>query len=290
MNKYSPINRILLAVLIGLFPSLSMAKTTVNIPIFTIESPLTDYLLNTVNLALDASEYKYGPVEVVFAQQGTEEERQLRNLIVGINDVAFGVCTTERVKKYREIPIPLIGGLLGYRVAVVSKGSNALAKTDTLTDIKQMVAAQFQSWVDYDILQHHGFKLLATDRSSGYRAVAANIADYYPRSALEVDSELALFGDIGEFEIDKRFAIHYPLYYVLYVNKSNDELANRLIDGLNVMVKTGEFTDILKQQAFYDMSEKYLVNKEIIELSNPTHTDSCQNIEVNYQSIIYQPH
>lgn len=265
------------------------AKNAVSIPIFTIESDITKYLLEVAHQALLNSEAKYGPIDVKFASRGTEEERQLRNLRTGINDVAFAVCSSERNATYQEIPVPLLGGLFGFRVAVIRSGATLLSDSNSLADIKRLIATQYESWVDYKILKRHGFTLLATGRQGGYRAVEVNIADYYPRSVLEVDSELEMFGNLGDFTIDDIFAIHYPLYYILYVEKNNQALAERLRYGLEVMVESGDFAQKMKQQQFYTDSERHLSGKQITELSNPFHSEACQQIATKYKSILFTP-
>jgi len=131
------------------------------------------------------------------------------------------------------IRIPLLKGLLGYRVMVVRRADEQkIAAIENLSELKALTAVQGFGWVDVQILEANHFKVEASAwYQSIYKSLAAGYYDYYPRSILEAWSELDQRPNPA-LVIDKKHLLYYPTAIYFFVNKNNGKLAERLSYGL----------------------------------------------------------
>lgn len=241
---------------------------------YSDEHPIYSYLQAQLALAMQATEAEYGKRQAIIVRVPAEEERQLRNLNSGVTDIVWATCTQTRNRHYRAVAVPQIQGLFGLRVNVIRKGDKRLSKVNTLHDLATLIGVQSSKWIDFDIMQDNGLTVLASDRTSAYRAVSAGIADYYPRGVAEVIGEMQQI-NAEELTIAPGMGLKYPMFFIIYVQQKNEALAQRLEKGFKITLGNGSFVALLNQQTWYSDAVSVMKNRKFIALENRYSADSC---------------
>lgn len=176
------------------------------------------------------------------------QHRQLKSLDKGLIDIVWTVTTKERESNYLPIKIPLMNGLIGYRIAVVNKNHADLFTTNyKLNLIKGLRVAQGHDWPDTAILRDNGFNVIETSSyETLYKDTSAGLFDYTLRGVLEVYSEFEKFNQSNVF-IDKNLLFKYPSAIYFFVNKDNYILAKKISKALLHLKNTGKFDTLLTE-------------------------------------------
>ncbi|GGF79334.1 hypothetical protein [Alteromonas lipolytica] len=265
------------------------AAEVIRIPTFTTEHPIVNYLALQLEQAVRVTNDDFGAAEIVRLKIPVEEERQLRNLNQGITDVAWATCSVQRNSDYRMVPVPMIAGLFGFRVNLIRETDHRFNQINTLNDLTSLIAVQSPKWHDYDILVKNGFTVLSSDRFSAYRAVEKGLADFYPRGIAEVIGEMEIANTKG-LVIAPGHALRYPLIFLLYVEKHNQKLANRLTLGFQRNIENGEFLALLEQQDWYTTAVSLLPGRKVFELTNHGSLGGCKEAEETYKDLLQAPY
>lgn len=160
-----------------------------------LDGSLTDkknYFIDVLQLAIDKSTSQYGPAKLQVVDIPMEQQRQLKSLNDNILDVMWAMTSIQREKYALPVRIPLLKGLLGYRVLVVRKDQQQRFSAITqLSQLKKLTAVQGFGWSDVQILQDNGFKVeMSSWYDTIYKSLNSGFYDYFPRSVLEVAEEL----------------------------------------------------------------------------------------------------
>lgn len=185
-------------------------------------------------------------------------------------DIMFGGSSIERERYYLPVRIPLLKGLHGWRIALISqKNPNLLLTHSSPDDFKSLTAGQLQTWSDSQILNYNKVNLLMTSSYQGlFQMLSKGRIDYFPRSIIEIENELEKNSSLG-LMIDKHVLMHYPTAYYYYVNKDNTQLAADIEYGLEKAIADGSFNKLFNKH-FSAMIERLSLNdRKVITLSNP---------------------
>lgn len=261
----------------------------IRVPTFTTAHPIIEYLYLQLELAVQATNEDYGNAQLVRLKIPVEEERQLRNLNQNITDVAWATCSVQRSTDYKAVLVPMMAGLFGSRVNLIRENDQRFAHIEQVEDLTRLVAVQSPKWHDHDILLKNGFTVLSSDRFSAYRAVEKGLADYYPRGVAEVLGEMKIAESKG-LVIAPGHALHYPLLFILYVNKHNHKLAKRLTEGFRRSLDSGEFVGLLEQQEWYLSARLMLQNRKVFHLENAGSLGVCKEAEQRYKELLQAPY
>jgi len=187
----------------------------------------------------------------------------------GISINAAGT-TVDREKKLLAIRIPILKGLHGWRIPLVTKSNKALFKNiKTIEQFKQFTAGQLHSWSDVAVLESNN---IAVEKGGSYQGLFEmlenNRFDYFPRAIIEIDGELQknLNRDIT---IEPNIMLHYPTAYYFYVSKANTQLAHDIKLGLEEMIQSGEFDKIFNQHFGLFIDKIRRQNRTVFQLQNP---------------------
>ncbi len=185
-------------------------------------------------------------------------------------DVMYGSATNERIAEYRAVPFPIMRGLMGLRVALVSKeGKHKLQNIHSLSTLAKLRVGQFSTWSDTEILQANGFNVEAgSDLGGLYQMLARGRIDYFPRSVLEVQFNQQEHSSL-ELEIDPYVLMYYPTAVYFYVAKDNAELEAAIQCGLEHAQKDGKLTKLFDQYYSGVLQQLNLENRRVIKLKNP---------------------
>ena len=229
-----------------------------------------DYLYELLDKALKAADaiYKYEHVTVHPHQQ-----RTLMALSTGKIDLHWSMTSPDREQIAIAIPIPLFKGYIGKRAMMVKK--ERVAQFSTIQNLEQLsafTAVQGHDWPDTKIL---AFNNLPIKPLSNYQAMfkllSAGRVDYFPRSFIEVNSELE--ENPGQFTLLPNIYLDYPTAFYFFVNKAKPKLAEDLKRGLSKLQSNGEFDALFARYFKEDLARLSMYQPEnAIRLKNPYYT------------------
>jgi hypothetical protein len=184
------------------------------------------YFLSVLQLAIDKSVSKYGPAQLVTIELPMPQQRQFKSLDDHIIDDMWTMTSNNLEKEALPVRIPLLKCLLGYRVLVIRKSQETQVSAITqLEQLKNLTAVQGFGWADVDILSSNGLKVEESSwYDSIYKSLNAGYYDYFPRSILEAQSELANYS-FDNLKIAPLHLLIYPTAIYFFVSKQNSQLA-----------------------------------------------------------------
>jgi hypothetical protein len=260
-----------------LFPQLSQAKKIHVIGPQSSEDVGQGYFSQLLQLALDKAnpnQYQVTPLMLNSVTQG----RSVQMLASKHVDVYWMGTSAAREEKFSAIKVPLMRGLLGYRIAIIHKDSVTGFQSLSPLGLKRKVACQGQHWPDTKVLQHNNFNVMPVAKyESMFSMVAKKRCDYFPRAIFEGYGELKIAQSHSpELVIFDDIILKYPFPMYFFVRKSSHQLAQDIKSGLEKMIDTGEFMDFMEQSPITKHLfpiEKWK-NRTIIQLTNPTISDN----------------
>lgn len=263
---------IFLMLFIGNLPA--SANTKIIVWEHTVNDP-TEIIMDTLQRALEITKPEYGDYQIITSME-MEQGRALRELSRLENshlDLAHFAPTRDREKKAIAIRIPLIQGLLGYRLCLIKEGEQQRFSNITNKEewIKNNISiGQHQNWPDTLVLQDNG---LTVKTSYKYELLFEQLAkqrfDCFARGANEINYEQRSHQDLG-LTIEKTIALHYSFPLFFFVHKNNPNLAKRLELGLSKLKEDGTSARLFEHYYQTQIETLDLKNRHIIELNNPT--------------------
>jgi len=179
----------------------------------------------------------------------------------GIN-VYWAGTSIEREKELNAIKIPLLKGLLGYRILIINKKNKKLFEDiKNIDDLKKLKACQGRHWPDTVILENSEFNVI---KNSNYEAMFLQVlkgrCDYFPRGIHEGYSEVNVRElKYKELMIFDKLIVYYPFPMYFFVSKENKKLAKQIESGLNKLIDNGTFENHLK---------KHTITKHLFPMQN----------------------
>lgn len=231
------------------------------------------YFVDVLKLALSKTERRYGRFELQEAKMQMNQLRALQNLAIKKNiDVVWTMTSIEREEMLEPIRIPLLKGLLGYRIFIIRKGTEErFSSVENLSQLKKLSAGQGADWPDTRILKANGLPVV---EGSGYSILFNMLAgerfDYFPRGVNEPWAEVTAHVD-KNLEVEKTLILQYPAPIYFFVNKDNQALAKRIELGLRMAIEDGSFELIFRNhpanKEIFNLAE--VSKRRIFKLENP---------------------
>ncbi|WLD57316.1 hypothetical protein NFC81_11380 [Salinispirillum sp. LH 10-3-1] len=246
------------------------------------------YFTELLEQILQVTAPSHGPYELHFADIAMTQARALREVAQGnIIQVYWAGTNSDRERDLQAIPIPLLKGLLGYRIPVIRTADvGKWAEIQNVEDLQSLVACQGDSWPDSDILEAAG---LPVERISSfavmYTMLAGRRCDYFPRGIHEVFPELAEARlERPELVAFTDLIIYYPFPMYFFVPLDRADLAQRLTSGLELLIESGWFEYNLRQHpTLQDVhAMRGWSNAHIIELPNDFLSDTININDAKY--------
>lgn len=204
--------------------------------------------------------------------RGMSGIRQLHAAADRIVDVAWSLTTEEREQAMLPIRIPIDKGLIGCRLFLINKEDVIKFKAvKTVDDLRKIPLGQVHDWPDIDILRANQFNVISTSTYRGtFSMLKQKRFNYFPRSIIEIWTEKEQEEAEGlSFAIEDSLLIQYPAAYYYFVSKANPTLAHDLEEGLEMMIKNGEFDRLFNQYHGELLQKAQLNNRRIFYLKNP---------------------
>jgi ABC-type amino acid transport substrate-binding protein len=264
----------LLALLIVLTPAMATGQTRVIYPAFeSAEDSRYSDLLEILKTALTKTVAEYGPYSLQPSKTGMNEARAFAELLnpSGMVTIAWSGTSVQKERVYRAVRIPLRKGILGYRIALISRNRQAdIDRIRNLDDLRKVRVGQGIGWGDVALYEANGIKVYTAGYENLFKMVAANRIDMFPRGINEVFHEHAARRHaIPDLAVEKHLLIYYPWPYYFFFNRSDRSLAKRVETGIRKMMKDGSFDAIFMKYNSASILKADLRNRRIIRLRNP---------------------
>ncbi|RTL34331.1 MAG: hypothetical protein EKK53_26555 [Burkholderiales bacterium] len=168
------------------------------------------------------------------------------------------------------IRVPIDRGLMGWRLILVRRADlPRWRRVRSLAELGTYVGGQGHDWPDTTILRANGLQIgTSSSYEALFRMLAAGRIDYFPRSILEIDAELANHRDM-DLAIVPGLMLHYPTAAYLFASPARPELAADLKAGLDAAVADGSFQR-LHREFYGPVIKAHPADPDrVIRLSNP---------------------
>lgn len=210
-----------------------------------------DYFYSLLSQALDATEKEFGAYRFKQVDLPYSQERSLHFLNdKNILDVMHTMTNSDRENKYTAVKVPLLKGLMGYRMLITNdKNLPKIEKITEVQQLKDMIACQGQHWPDSDILEHNGFQVARVLMFEAmFEMIEKGRCDFFPRGIHEIFPEFETFvKQHPNLKIVKSIILQYQAPVYFFVGKEDQELATRIDAGLKRLLNTGRFDELLKK-------------------------------------------
>lgn len=185
-------------------------------------------------------------------------------------DLFWANAKTDINPELHAIKYPIYHGHIGYRLLLVSKKDFVdFSKITTVEQLAKYAAVQKKDWLDYEILVSNGLKVNGNlSFTAMFKTVEQGLADYFPRSILEIERELATFGS-EKLKIEPNLLIKYPSASYFYVNKQNTKLAKIIQRGFQAIIDNGVYDKHFNDYFGETIRRQKLADRQVIELDNP---------------------
>lgn len=180
------------------------------------------------------------------------------------------------------VPVPLVKGLLGYRVPIIrAKDSEQFAKIKSAEQLKQLRVGIPATWSDADVYRHNGYNVVERGHFDElFQRLSDDEIDYVAFGANEVEKVFENRAKVqGDLMVAPSFLVYYPFPLVFYVSPERPELAKRVHEGLQTIQKNGEL-DAIFNRYYGDIVERLnLRERQLFSLENPLLPAYLQNMK-----------
>lgn len=228
----------------------------------------TKYFVDVLQLALEKTnaDFKLSPVPVepVFAS------RNARMLMKKRYDICWMHTNRDREEQLRPIRIPLLKGLLGWRIFFIRQSDkDKFGAVNSLDQLSGFIAGQGHDWLDTKVLLENGLYVkTSVFRDSLISMLDFSRIDFFPRSIFEIwDEQLML--EKSNIAIDTHLALWYPNAAYFFLTKDNQQLAALIESGLEKALSDGSFNELFFRYYGEAIKNSDLNKRKVFILKNP---------------------
>ncbi len=233
------------------------------------------YRIELLKLAMDSTFESDGAYSLEPVTAQATQKRGLVLLEEGEKvNIGFFPLNKERELKFIPVRIPILRGMLGYRVCLIRKDSlSAFSEIESLVQLKKKFTAGFGSqWADMEILRANNIPVVGTVKYDGlFKMLSGRRFDYFPRGINEAWIELSdKKTNYSDLTVVPHIALYYPYPVYYFVNKKYPEIADRIERGLKISLMNGTFKKLFLQYHGDIIRQADLRNRKLFMLINPT--------------------
>ncbi len=236
-----------------------------------------NYHLKLLDLVLSVTEDEFGPYRLTPVPEGGPEVAEARGVRMLANDeidLVFLSTSREREDMFLPVRVPLLKGLLGFRLLLINPlDQPRFSDVTTLSDLTEDFRLGFNPhWVDYRIYENAGFDMVSSvSYDELFAMLDAGRFDIFPRGVNEVWQELIFFRSAHpNIDVERELLLYYPFPVFFFVRPENDQLRERLYRGLELIQEDGRFQKLLMRHYQPFVEKARLPQRRLIELENPT--------------------
>ena len=251
------------------------ASTVINYPKAESGSDtFITYCWRLADAALARTTAEYGPYELVAGSARMNHKRAMQELAAGnVQIYSRALLPPEYADKLDLVPFPLDKGLLGYRIFLIRKDTQAkLASVRSVKDLQEYSVGQGVWWADVPVLTHAGLNVVkSTSYDSLFPMLLNKHIDLFPRGANEVLGEYTNHKTKSpDLAIEDHLILAYPLSFYFMVRKDADgeKLKARLMLGLQRLKADGSFDKAYAELKKAALSGLQLKGRTVIRIDN----------------------
>ncbi|TVQ11297.1 MAG: hypothetical protein EA361_12850 [Bacteroidetes bacterium] len=176
---------------------------------------------------------------------------------------------------------PLTRNLLGYRIPVIraedAETFHAISKVEDIQKLKHGIP---ETWSDAVIFRHNGYEVVEEGSFDDiFERLASGLVDYSAYGANEVQRVFEnRAAKLGGLMIDDNVMLFYPFPLVFYINPELPELAQRIDQGLDLIMESGTLDAIFNEYYANIVEELKLDQRKIFILHNPLIPEEFANL------------
>ena len=269
--------RLLLATL-WLAAGVCGAATEVVYPLTSLDDADSRYEYDwaVLRVALQKTVPRYGPFEMKQSTQSMSPQRVAQELLTprGRINVFARATSPELEQQYIPVRLPIDKGLLGYRIFLVRYADlPRFRAVHTLDDLRKLRVGQGKDWVDVPLLRDAGFNVVEGTSYRGlFAMLAASRFDWFSRGIDEAQREYAeRHPTYPNLAIEPTLLLQYPLplYFFTRRDAEGKLLAQRITDGMEMMIKDGSLNALFQQYKGESIKSGGLQKRRVLHLDNP---------------------
>lgn len=232
-----------------------------------------NYFIAALRLALDKTRDQYGDYLLEESTHPLTQSRAIAMLSADEEvDVLWSMTSRLRETQLLPVRIPLLKGLMGYRLFIIRAEDELWFKDiTTLDQLRELRAGQGHDWPDAEILRSNGFRVeTSVDYENLFRMLHAGRFDFLPRAINEPWEEVKARTDL-DLAIEKNLLLYYPTASYFFVSKNNPALAERLRLGLEKSIADGSFETLLLNHPInaFALKNARMNQRRMLKLMNP---------------------
>lgn len=269
----------MLAVGLCLAASACVAATTrVVYPLTTLEDIDSRYEYDwaVLRMALEKTEPRYGPFELRQSTYAMSSQRVAQELLMpgGRINIFARATSPQLEQQYLPVRLPIDKGLLGYRMFLVREADlPRFATVRTLDDLRKLRVGQGKDWIDVPILRKAGFPVVEGTSYPGlFAMLAAGRFDFFSRGIDEAQREFKERRAIyPQMAIEPTLLLQYPLPLYFFTRRDTEGklLAQRIKEGMEMMIKDGSLNALFQQYKGESIRAGGLQSRRVLHLPNP---------------------
>ena len=232
-----------------------------------------------IELALAKTEDLY-PQTRLLKSKPMEQGEAIKDMLNGNRLDVMSAASSQHDDNFFTLRFPILKGLLGKRVCLIRSGEQSrFNQIRTAFDFSQanLSICQGSDWPDTKILRRNGLNVVTSPHYQEiFTLLKQGDCDCFLRGAQEILPELIQHNP--ELELEKKFVIQYSQPGVIYLRKSNGELATRIELGLLRAFEDGSYQQLLNQELDESLSLLKLKKRRKILLNNPSPSETLRQI------------
>ncbi len=240
-----------------------------------------EYPLALLKFVLDKSGVPY---TITFSDVGVTTQAREIALLKDNDRINIGWYGTSAELERDLVPVryPIWRGLLGHRVFIINKNSQAaFDQVNSLDDLKRFRGEQGIGWSDVQILENSGLPQDESPYDTIFAKINAGRSDYFARGITEAFREVeAVTPDFPDLVVERHVLLVYRFAAFFFTNKENPELARALEDGFRKAYADGSFLKFFHSYpAVRDILAKANIKGRVrIDIPNPLLTPETRAI------------
>lgn len=170
------------------------------------------------------------------------------------------------------IPLPLMKGLLGYRILIIrAADKEKFTAIKSAQQLQQLRLGIPSTWADAELFRQNGYKVEEKGSFDDlFTRLENNEFDYVSFGANEVAGVFSgRAAQSGKLIVDASLLVYYPFPLVFYVSPNNKVLAARVTQGLQAISSNGELDKIFNRYFGAELTILKLSDRTKITLKNP---------------------
>jgi hypothetical protein len=254
------------------------AVTRVVYPLTSLDDSDSRYEYDwaVLRVALQKTEPRYGPFELQQSTQAMSSQRVAQELLTssGRINVFARATSPELEQQFLPVRLPIDKGLLGYRIFLVRDADlPRFAAVRTQDDLRTLRAGQGKDWIDVPLLREAGFTVVEGSSYPGLFAMLdAGRFDWFSRGIDEAQREWQeRRSSFPHMAVEPGLLLQYPLplYFFLRRDAEGKLLAQRITDGMEMMIKDGSLNALFQQYKGESIKAGGLSKRRVLRLKNP---------------------